>query len=135
MPMQRSLRSVLLIGACSAAVLVLAAACATIVRGTSQDISINSTPSSARVMVNGADMGATPTRITLKRDKTYQVIFQKEGFEDVTLNIDRAFQFTPAVIGNLFSWGIIGLVVDVANGSAYELEPEQLDATLTARGI
>jgi len=104
--------------------------CATIVRGTSQDLRAESTPSGARVIVNGEDKGATPTTLTLKRNRTHQVIFRLEGYDDITINIDRHFKAGAAIVGNIFSWGLIGIVVDVANGSAYQLTPEELNASL-----
>lgn len=85
-------------------------------------------------MVNGQDLGRTPTTLTLKRKNQYQVVFKLEGHEDVTLAIDKEFKFGATIIGNIFSWGIIGIVVDIANGSAYQLTPEQLHASLGARG-
>lgn len=84
--------------------------------------------------MNGEDKGATPTTLTLKRNRAHQVIFRHEGYEDVTINLDRQFKVGAAIAGNIFSWGLIGIVVDVANGSAYQLTPEQLNATLKQKG-
>lgn len=108
--------------------------CATIVRGTSQELAVNSTPSNARIIVNGEDKGKTPSTLTLKRSKTYQIVFKLDGYEDLTVNIDKNFKFVPTIIGNIFSWGIIGIVVDLANGSAYQLSPEQVNVTLASMG-
>jgi len=115
-------------------ILLLFQNCATIVRGSSQKISFNSTPPSAKVIINGEVKGTTPTSLILKRNKEYQVIFRLDGYKDVTLNIEKEFKFVPTIIGNIFSWGIIGIVVDLANGSAYQLTPEQLNATLQKMG-
>jgi len=108
--------------------------CATIVRGSSQEVRINSSPADATVIINGEEKGKTPLTLTLKRNKTYQIVFKKEGFKDLTVNIDKQFKFVPTIIGNIFSWGIIGIVVDLANGSAYQLTPEQVDVTLAKLG-
>ena len=108
--------------------------CATIVRGSSQDFTANSEPAGARIFVNGEDKGATPTTLTLKRNRTHQIVFKHPNYEDVTINLDRKMKAGPAIVGNLLSWGLIGMVVDFANGSAYQLTPEQLDVTLRAMG-
>lgn len=104
--------------------------CATIVRGSSQDLKISSTPTNARVLVDDEDRGSTPTTLTLDRGDDYQITFQKEGYEDETVNIDQDFKIGWPIFGNIFSWGIIGIIVDVANGSAYQLTPEQVEAAL-----
>ncbi len=109
--------------------------CATISRGTTQGIRFNSMPSGARIIVNDEDMGSTPTTITLKRSREYRVVIKKENYEDVTLNITREFKKGAAIWGNIFSWGVIGMVVDNANGSAYQLSPEELNATLENSGM
>ena len=40
-----------------------------------------------------------------------------------------------AIWGNLVSWAIVGIVVDIANGSAYQLSPEELSVTLENSGM
>ncbi len=52
------------------------------------------------------------------------------GYQDVSLNLQKQFRTVPVIVGNIFSWGIIGAVVDFATGSAYQLTPEQLSAAL-----
>jgi hypothetical protein len=104
--------------------------CATIVSGTTQEFTANSSPAGARILVNGEDKGMTPTTLTLPKSRTHQVVFRLDGHGDVMVNIDRKFDAGSALLGNLFSWGLIGLVVDLSNGSAYQLTPQQLNVTL-----
>ena len=40
-----------------------------------------------------------------------------------------------AIIGNAFSWSVIGIAVDIVNGGAYELIPEQIVGELKQAGI
>ena len=63
------------------------------------------------------------------------VVIKKENYEDVTLNITREFKMGAAIWGNLVSWQIVGIVVDIANGSAYQLSPEELSVTLENTGM
>lgn len=104
--------------------------CATIVRGSNQDVSVTSDPPNARVIVNGQDRGETPTTLSLDTGRDYQLEFTKEGMDSETINVTKDFTVGWPIFGNIFSWGLIGIVVDVANGSAYKLKPEQVDAAL-----
>jgi len=49
----------------------LAVGCATIIHGSSQDIDISSAPDQAEVWIDGARMGTTPTKVSLKRNGTF----------------------------------------------------------------
>lgn len=104
--------------------------CATIVQGTDQRINVTSEPEGATVTVRGQEMGVTPTTLNLKRSRDYEVLIELDGYDAITVNLDKEFDFAPAALGNLFSWGILGLVVDISNGAAYELSPDFIDANL-----
>lgn len=104
--------------------------CATIVRGSSQDVRVTSDPSNAEVIVNGEDRGSTPTTLNLDTGRDYQIEFDRDGYTSETVNVTKDFTIGWPIFGNIFSWGIIGIVVDVANGSAYQLSPEQVEAAL-----
>ncbi len=91
---------------------------------------MTSDPPNARVIVNGQDRGETPTTLNLDTGRNYQVRFERDGYSSETLNLNKDFTIGWPIFGNIFSWGLIGIVVDVANGSAYKLKPEQLEAAL-----
>jgi hypothetical protein len=97
------------------------------VRGTSQDIEVNTSPPGATVTVDAENRGMTPVTLTLKKKNRYQIVLTKEGYQDVVVNLDKNFKFAPTIIGNIFSWGLIGIIVDLTNGSAYQLSPEKID--------
>lgn len=61
--------------------LLLLSGCATIFKGTSEEIRFGSEPQRAEVWVNGAKMGETPISFKLESRKTYQIEFRKEGFK------------------------------------------------------
>ncbi len=109
--------------------------CATIIHGTSQEIQAVSDPGGARVVVNGLDQGMTPAILKLKRNQDYQVVFQLEGYEDVSFTLNNRFRVGWPILGNLFSWGILGVAVDVSNGAAYTLSPSDLYASMPEDGI
>ena len=115
--------------------LVVASGCATIVQGENQSVPVETTPSGASVIVNGIDMGQTPLVLDLKRGDDHTIEFQLDGYRTSALRLNKSLDFVPAVVGNVFSWGLIGIVVDFASGAAYELEPEELLVTMEAQGM
>ena len=107
----------------------LAIGCATIIHGSSQDINISSAPDQAEVWIDGARMGMTPTKVTLKRKDDYLVTVKKEGYKEATIKIEGS---TSAwIIGNVVFGGIIGCGIDLITGGAYDLKPERVDINMT----
>lgn len=104
--------------------------CATIFKGSNADIRVNSAPAGARVYVNEIDKGKTPTTLSLKRDNSYILHFKKEGYKDVKLEVQKKFDAATTIVGNLFSWWVLGVVVDVASGAAYSLTPADVNANM-----
>ena len=107
----------------------LAVGCATIIHGSSQDINISSSPDEAEVWIDGARMGTTPTKVTLKRKNDYLVTVKKEGYKEATMKIEG--ETSAWVIGNVIFGGIIGCGIDFITGGAYDLKPERVDINLT----
>lgn len=103
--------------------------CASIINGTRQSVSVNSIPSGAKVIVKGVEMAKTPAIIELKRNETNIVVrFDKDGFEPVEVALNR--KVDGWIAGNIVFGGIIGLVIDFADGAAYHLNPSEVNATL-----
>ena len=107
----------------------MAVGCASIIHGTSQDINISSSPDNAEVWIDGARMGATPTKVTLKRKDSHIVTVKKDGFKDATATIET--ETSAWIIGNIIFGGIIGCGIDFITGGAYDLKPERLDINMT----
>lgn len=104
--------------------------CATIFKGSSADVRVNSSPSGADIYINSIDRGKTPQTLSLKRNKDYVLSFKKEGYEDVNVEVNKKFDIGTTVVGNIFSWGILGIIVDLAGGSAYSLTPADVEANM-----
>lgn len=98
----------------------LFSSCATILSGTKQKVSLSTSPSGARVYVNGADKEVlTPANIKVPRKSKVTYTFQKQGYEDG--NITQEGEFNPIVIGNIVFGGIPGGLIDYASGAWYKL--------------
>ncbi|MCK4359363.1 MAG: hypothetical protein KAW92_11620 [Candidatus Cloacimonetes bacterium] len=82
------------------------------------------------VIVNGKEY-ITPTVIKLKKGTEYELEFTKEGYEPVTMKIDK--EFDTWVIGNLILGGPVGLVIDFLSGAMYKLTPDEVNAQLTKK--
>jgi len=103
-------------------------ACASIMHGTSQDVGISSTPTSAFVTVDNAANGQTPFVAKLSRKDNHVIHITADGYAPADLTLTHST--SGWVWGNLLFGGIIGLAVDAITGGLYKLTPEQLNATL-----
>lgn len=93
--------------------------CATLLSGSSQEISVNTEPQGAKVSVNGKALGVlTPATVTVKRGKQAVYTFQKQGYEIGTVMENGSFNFV--VFGNILLGGIIGLAVDASTGAIWQ---------------
>lgn len=104
--------------------------CATIILGPTQSIGISSSPSKAKIFINGEEIGNTPKTVTLhKKDiKEIWVRIELDGYYPFETVLTRTT--SGWVADNILLGGIIGLAVDYITGSAYILSPEQVTAEL-----
>ncbi len=116
---------------------VLLGSCATIISGTSQEVSISSTPRAKIEIKANTGMvyysGESPAVLTLPRNHSYTVTIQASGYASQTMLITK--QFNAWFIGNIIF--IPGGIVDAITGAMWNLEPSLLAVTLervSARG-
>ncbi len=113
------------------AVLILAlsgSGCASIVHGSSQEVSIVSEPSGAEVWIDGEKVGKTPVTPNLKRKRAHQVVIRKKGYQEEHRILHRVL--SGAVAGNILAGGLIGWGVDAVTGAQWRLVPETLHVEL-----
>ncbi len=122
--------------------IILLSGCASIVSKGSYPISINSTPSGAKITVKdryGYDIysGNTPANLKLKAGAdffakaSYTVTFEMEGYEKRTVPIE--FKLDGWYFGNIVFGGLIGvLIVDPATGAMWKLKTEFINETLSS---
>jgi len=107
----------------------LLAGCATIISGTTGDITISSSPSGASVYVSGQYYGKTPVQVNLSRSHEYTVLVKKKGYTHATASIQR--EFNALSILNLV---LIPLwMVDVITGALWEFDKDAIHVTLDRR--
>lgn len=67
----------------------LCTGCATIVKGTTQEVPVSSEPTGARVSVDGTAAGTTPTTVTLSRKANHMVTIEKDGYQSESVAITK----------------------------------------------
>jgi uncharacterized protein YceK len=108
--------------------------CATIVKGTSQSISVSSPPASGAQCTLTNSQGTwyvtTPGNAEVHKTKTdLTIACKKDGFADATKTITPDFNKTT--FANVIAGGIIGVGVDAASGANYEY-PQSIEVPMTA---
>jgi len=106
-------------------------ACASIIHGSSQDIGISSSPTGAKVVVDNQPAANTPYVASLSRKDNHIVKLSMDGYAPAELTLTRSV--SGWVWGNIVFGGLIGLGVDALTGGLYNLNPDQLQATLAAQ--
>ena len=108
--------------------LFLSSSCATLFKGTTEEVNFNSDPQRAEVWVNGNKMGETPFAIKLESKKTYTREFKKEGFQTQIYNITNHVGAGWIILDVLA--GLVGVIVDAATGAWYSLDQKNVNAVL-----
>ncbi|TDW20455.1 hypothetical protein EV128_12585 [Rhizobium azibense] len=111
--------------AIAAAVLALLSSCASVSRGTTELVTIQSVPSGAKVTTDiGLECPATPCQLKVPRKKAFTATATLGGktgsikVETVTSNAGR-----NAMAGNIIAGGLIGAAVDAGNGANKDHQP------------
>jgi hypothetical protein len=117
------------------ALCALVGGCASVTRGTTENISISSTPSGAEAVISGLDVPTacvTPCAIVAKRNADISIAFQKEGFESQVVQLTKDVPATGAAgfAGNLLAGGLVGMGVDPVTGAATDHKPNPVIVTL-----
>ena len=116
------------------AIVIVAAAltsgCATIVKGSTQDLTINTDPTGAACDLSRAgvvigSVNPTPGTVQIKKDKNnIEVKCKKSGYTETSGDIPANFE--GWTVGNVLIGGIIGFAVDYGSGALNSYEPELL---------
>jgi len=112
--------------------------CATVIRGTNTKFEVTSTPPGASVRTNnGFACDATPCHFRMSRKDGFDVTVALAGYQTQTIHVkskaaaDGVAEMTG---GNFLIGGVIGSVVDVADGATNNLSPNPLTVVLVKSG-
>jgi hypothetical protein len=121
------------------ALCALAGGCASVTRGTTENLSIASTPSGAEAIISGLENPTaciTPCSVVVKRNADISVTIQKPGFEPQVVPLTREIQGAGAAgfAGNVIAGGLVGMGVDAVTGAARDHKPNPVIVTLQPAG-
>jgi hypothetical protein len=111
---------------------LLLGGCATVTRGTTQVLTVESMPLGATVSFSNGERCETPCTLKLKRKYPVQVEVCKIGFAPVSTQILSQISGAggTAMAGNILVGGLIGVGVDAASGATKDLRPNPLSVQL-----
>jgi hypothetical protein len=107
--------------------------CASIIDGTTQEVSFNSTPDGATVTLDGRVIGKTPVSISIKKKSGQALVFSKDGYKTVTMQLET--RMNSWFWGNIILGGVIGSTTDGISGAINEYSPSQYMITLQQEGV
>jgi len=119
----------------AAAIAAPCVGCASVTRGTTENISISSTPAGATAELSGLDNPTscvTPCVVVAKRNADITVTVSKEGYQPQVIPLTKEVPGAGAAgfAGNLIVGGLVGMGVDAATGAALDHKPNPVIVTL-----
>lgn len=106
--------------------------CATVMHGVHQDVNFNSEPTAATIRLAQGGTCVTPCQIEMHRGHDSMVTYTLEGFEPVSVYLQS--KLNGAIAGNVIAGGLIGGIVDGANGASNSLHPNPVYVRLVPVG-
>ncbi len=114
-------------------VVCLLGGCASIIDGTTQQVSFNSNPDGANVALDGSVIGKTPVSISIKKKSGQTIVFSKEGYKPVSMQLET--RMNSWFWGNIIIGGLIGSTTDAASGAIHEYSPSHYMVTLQQESV
>ena len=102
--------------------------CATLFKGSTEEVSFSSEPTGAKVYVNGQFMGETPFPLNLESNEDYLIEFRLEDYENKMVFINNSVG-AGWIILDLFAY-IFPIFIDNATGDWYYLDETNVRAAL-----
>lgn len=116
--------------------LALLGGCATVTRGTTSEVQIQSEPSGAAVETSLNHKCTAPCTIKINRKEEFSVTFRLAGYEEQSIFVKTRVAGAGAagLAGNVLIGGIVGIGVDAATGAILEHVPNPVVATMVRIG-
>ena len=112
-------------------------ACASVVRGTTEQVAFVSEPPGATMTTNTKyACPQTPCSIEVERTDEFDATFAKPGYHPVTIPVRTKMVGAGAagLAGNVIAGGIVGIGVDAATGATLDHTPNPVVANLQPLG-
>lgn len=104
---------------------MLITGCATITRGTTEVLIIESFPSGAVARLSNGKICITPCSLTLSRKESLNITFEKDGYESASAMVTSGIsgEGGAGIAGNVIVGGVLGIGIDSYSGAAKSLIP------------
>jgi hypothetical protein len=103
--------------------------CATIFKGSTDAIGVNSNPSGARVYADGAEVcSSTPCEVKLKSNKSWNILIKMDGYKEKTVMVSNSVGAIWIILDILA--GLVPIIIDAATGSWYHFDRNMVTVTL-----
>ncbi len=114
-----------------AATLILGG-CATVTRGTTDQVQIRSAPNGAIATASTEQRCTTPCTIAVGRKDEFSVHFEKPGFisQDIQVKTQVFGAGEAGLAGNLVVGGIVGMATDASTGATLDHVPNPVNVEL-----
>ena len=114
--------------------LIPLAGCATVTRGTTNQVQFLSEPQGAAVRTSLNHSCMTPCTLQIGRKDEFAVTFSKPGFLDQTIEVKTQLAGAGAAgfAGNIVAGGIVGMGVDAYTGATLQHLPNPVRVILQA---
>lgn len=114
-----------------ATIATLLSSCATIVKGSTQVVTIDSNVKDAKILLDGKEIGVTPFSGKIAKSKS-KLTVSAPGYVTKEVALSKAIE--PAFFGNIITGGTLGSITDFASGAAYSYAPSNYQVDLIAEG-
>jgi len=111
---------------------LIASGCASITRGTTDQVQINSDPPEAQVRTSLGHACTTPCTLQFNRKDEFTVTFTKPGYHTTEIGVTTQVANAGAAgfAGNVLLGGVVGMAADASTGATLEHVPNPVSAKL-----
>ncbi len=107
--------------------------CATVVNGSNQMLTVNTSVPGAQVMLNNVPLGVTPLVVSVKRGQEGVLSVQAPGYQPFQAPITK--KINGIFFANILIGGVTGSTTDYTTGAMYAYEPDTYYVTLQPLGM